>query len=291
MDCIYTISYSPLINSNSVEKIQPSKGIRQGDRYLLIFSFFVLSFLVERQSENLENYIGIQTHINDPKILFLMLTDDCIIFFKATPKACSSIDKVLHEYCAMFGELVNFHKSSIQDRVKRSTFFEVVLKSQKKLEAWKARFLSRAGKITLIETNLSSSPLHMMNCFKLTKRNNEDLDRININFLWQSNMRANGTKTFPLVAWNDINRPKSQGSLGIIKNEEFLLSWRIFTNYDSFWVRIVQDKYIKNNFFRISKKNGNSNVWKEIINHRKYVEADIKWCIGDGRKVCFWTDN
>ena len=187
-----------------------------------------------------------------------MFADDCIIFSKATPKACSSLNKVLHEYCAMFGQLVNFRKSSIQisnniqtatkrrlgealnillsndirkylrsliiqDRVKRSTFFEVVPKSQKKLAAWKARFLSRAGKITLIKTNLSSSPLHMMNCFKLTKRNNEDLDKININFLWQLNMGANGTKTFPLIAWDDINRPKSQGSLGIIKIEEFLL--------------------------------------------------------------------
>ena len=44
-------------------------------------------------------------------------------------------------------------------------------------------------------------------------------------------------------------------------------------------------------FFRISKKEGNAIIWKEIINHitiiweevinyRKYIEADLKWCIG-----------
>ena len=32
-------------------------------------------------------------------------------------------------------------------------------------------------------------------------------------------------------------------------------------------------------------------MWKEIINHRKYVRASLKWGIGDGRKVFFWTDN
>ena len=32
-------------------------------------------------------------------------------------------------------------------------------------------------------------------------------------------------------------------------------------------------------------------MWKEIVNHRKYVGAGLKWCIGDGRKVSFWTDN
>ena len=43
-------------------------------------------------------------------------------------------------------------------------------------------------------------------------------------------------------------------------------------------------------FFRISKKEGNAIIWKEIINHitiiweevinyRKYIGADLKWCI------------
>ena len=67
----------------------------------------------------------------------------------------------------------------IQGRVKRSTFSKVIFKSQKKLASWKACFLSRADKITLIKANLASSPLHVLNCFKLTKRNKEDLDRIN----------------------------------------------------------------------------------------------------------------
>ena len=85
----------------------------------------------------------------------------------------------------------------------------VVLRSQKKLASWKARFLSRAGKITLIKANLVSSPLHVMNCFKLTTRYNEYLYRINRNFLWPPNMGVNGTKAFPLVAWDDVCRPRN----------------------------------------------------------------------------------
>ena len=71
---------------------------------------------------------------------------------------------------------MNFHKAVVQ-------FSKIVLKSQKKLASWKARFLSRAGKIVLIKANLAISPLHAMNCFKLTKSNNEDLDKINRRFL------------------------------------------------------------------------------------------------------------
>ena len=83
------------------------------------------------------------------------------------------------------GETLNIHISNglskylgcpiIQGRVKRNTFSKVIFKSQKKLASWKACFLSRGDKITLIKANLESSPLHVLNCFKLTKRNNEDL--------------------------------------------------------------------------------------------------------------------
>ena len=99
-----------------------------------------------------------------PKFRSLCFPDDYIIFAKATLKVCSSINKVLHDFCSMFGQLVNFHKSSVQisnniqgamkrrlrealnipisngiskylgyqifqGRVKRSTFSEVILKS------------------------------------------------------------------------------------------------------------------------------------------------------------------
>ena len=86
--------------------------------------------------------------------------------------------------------------------------------------------------------------------------------------------------------------------LGIWKNEDVnrasiaKLGWRILTDNDSIWVRIIRDEYVKNNnFFRIPKRAGDSNVWKEIMNHRKYDGAGLKWCIGDGRKVSFWKDN
>ena len=59
-----------------------------------------------------------------------------------------------------------------------------------------------------------------MNCFKLTKINNEDLDGINRNFLRLPNMGVNVTKEFPLVAWDDVCRPKYEGGLGIKKNED-----------------------------------------------------------------------
>ena len=43
-----------------------------------------------------------------------MFADDWIIFSKVSPKACSNINKVLQDFCALSGQLVNLHKSSVQ---------------------------------------------------------------------------------------------------------------------------------------------------------------------------------
>ena len=88
----------------------------------------------------------------------------------------------------------------VQGRVNRSSFDEVVLKSQKKLASWKAQFLSRAGNVVLIKSNLECSHFHVMNYFKLTKCNNDDLDKINRKFLWAPNIGFKEAKGFPLVA-------------------------------------------------------------------------------------------
>ena len=101
-------------------------------------------------------------------------------------------------------------------------------------------FLLRVGKITIIKANLASSPLHVMNCFKLTKGNNEDLNRINMNFLCLPNMGINEIKVFPLVASDDVCRSKFEESLGIRKNNDVnkasitKLGWRILTDKVAF---------------------------------------------------------
>ena len=119
----------------------------------------------------------------------------------------------------------------------------------------------------------------------------------NRSFLWLSNVGSNESKGFPLIAWDDVCRPKSKEGLGIRSYEDVnkatitKLGWRILTDNDSIWARIKREKYIKNNnFFRIPKKKGDSIVWREVINHRKYIGVGLKWCIGDGRKVYFQTD-
>ena len=43
-----------------------------------------------------------------------MFADDCIIVAKASPKVCFNINKVLHDFCVMSDQLVNFYKFTVQ---------------------------------------------------------------------------------------------------------------------------------------------------------------------------------
>ena len=89
-----------------------------------------------------------------------------------------------------------------------------------------------------------------MNCFKFTKSNNEDLDKINRKFLWAPNIGFKEAKQFPLIAWDEAYRPKSKGGLGIRRNEYVnktaitKLGWRILTYKDRFWARIMRENML-----------------------------------------------
>lgn len=103
MECISTISYYLLINGSSKGKIQPSRGIRQGDPlspYIYILCVECLGRELFKQYEIPKNHLGIQTHRRSPRILFLMFANEYIIFSKCSHKACSNINNILH---SLFG--------------------------------------------------------------------------------------------------------------------------------------------------------------------------------------------
>ena len=66
---------------------------------------------------------------------------------------------------------------------------------------------------------MANPSLHLMNCFKLIRKNNKDLDSINKNFLYVPNMGVNETKVFSLVVWDDVYRLKFERGLRSYQKE------------------------------------------------------------------------
>lgn len=80
----------------------------------------------------------------------------------------------------------------IHERVNNTTFQNVVERTTNNLTKWKTNSLSKAGRVTLIQATLASTPMYSMQSFMLPKQNLDELDRINRNFCCNKNQQNRG---------------------------------------------------------------------------------------------------
>lgn len=57
--------------------------------------------------------IGFKICPRGSKIPCLMFADDSLVFCKATSSTCNKLKTILDDFCAMLGQLINFHKSGL----------------------------------------------------------------------------------------------------------------------------------------------------------------------------------
>jgi len=86
----------------------------------------------------------------------------------------------------------------------------VIEKCKKKLAKWKTRYLSRGGRLTLINTILDSLPTYMISLFPIPRGVIKRLDNIGRKFLWQGNKEK---KSFHLVKWKAVMTSKKNGGM------------------------------------------------------------------------------
>ena len=100
-----------------------------------------------------------------------------------------------------------------------------------------------------------------------------------------------------MVSWNKICKPKNLGGLGLRKievvNSSFLskLTWKLF-NHKCLWTEQMWAKYPVNETFFMAKPHPpDSWVWKCILQNRDQFHKGIRWKVGDGEHIKFWTDS
>ena len=100
------------------------------------------------------------------------------------------------------------------------------------------------------------------------------------------------------MAWKEVCKPKFLGGLGIrpanLFNNAALakLAWKIIKDHDNWWVQIIRQKYLRNsNFFQATKKDSGSMAWKSILDCRSLLLKGLRWSVGNGRCINFWTFN
>ncbi|XP_074301324.1 uncharacterized protein LOC141632703 [Silene latifolia] len=331
MMCVSSISSVVLINGNAKEVFRAERGLRQGDPlspYLFILCAEVLSNQMRRavMSNSLH---GIRIAPNASTISHLLFADDSIFFLKASEEEAGRVCTILRRYEEASGQSVNLEKTMVSfsrsvkegsrnniagclgveiveeqerylglptvvGRSKKPISNIIRDKLNKRLQGWRGKTLSRAGREVLIKAVANSLPTYVMSIFKLPANFCDELRSIVSRFWWG---HEECKRRISWVAWKRLCRPKDMGGLGFrdfFKMNQALLgkqACRLLTSQNCLWARLMQSKYYYGKSFLDAELGDNpSYTWRGIIGAREVLLKGLRRRIGDGCDTFVWRD-
>ena len=331
MQCICTVSYSFLLNGSAQGSVIPSRGIRQGDPlspYLFILCSEVLSGLcLKAQAEG--HLPGIRVALGSPRVNHLLFADDTMFFCRSDQKSCLTLMSILHKYEEASGQMINTEKSAITFSRKTSEEAKVLTKQILKIQkegglgkylglpelfgrkkkdlfnlildrirqralSWSSKFLSCAGKATLLQSVLASMPTYPMSCFKLPGSLCKRIQSALTRFWWDG---SDEKHKMAWISWSKLTLSKRDGGLGFRDitsfNDALLakISWRLLTKPSCLLAKILLGKYCNSSSFLDCKVSSSaSHGWRGICLGRDLLKSQLGKAIGNGQDTRIWDD-
>ncbi|CAL2262014.1 unnamed protein product [Prunus armeniaca] len=280
--CLHSVNFSVMINGRPRGKFSATRGVRQGDPlspFVFTLVIDVLSRLMEKAQEcNLIH--GMFTGRDNVEVSHLQFADDTIFLIGDKEEYWFNLLDLLDFFCLISGMKINKSKCSLVGFGHSPSFLNrlasgwgcavgdwpmmylglplggnprsigfwdpVFEKVQRRLQKWKRAFLSRGGRLTLIQAVLSSIPTYYMSLFKMPVSVINKLEKLMRSFLWEG---VEVGKRDHLVKWERVANSKEEGGLGVgslrEKNEALRAKWlwRLPKEPNSLWARVVKSKY------------------------------------------------
>ena len=253
-----------------------------------------------------------------------------MFFCQSSPSSCAKLKDILWEYEQASGQKINKEKSAITfssrtsaetienvkslmgiskeggngkylglpehfGRRKKDLFTAIVDRIRQRASSLLTRFLSRAGKLTMLKSVLTSIPTFSMSCFELPVSLCKRIQSVFTRFWWDN---PNGKRKMAWVAWDKLTKPKAGGGLGISDIQTFnqaLLAkqaWRLLTNPDSLLARVLLGKYCHSkSFIDIQVPAVCSHGWRSILHGRDLLKGNLGRVIGNGETTRIWKDS
>ena len=340
MNCVTSASMSILLNGSPLKPFKMERGLRQGDP-LSPYLFILVSEALVCLLKKAEDMNMIQAvHIGKEKVSMkhLQFADDMLIFAPQNTLCITNYFRILDVFAIMSGLTLNYSKSSfiswspdnhewakhiasqvgcrhstcpftylgfpLCDHMNKCSAWKPVMdKIQSRLATWKAKTLSRAGRLTLIKSVLNNLPIYYMSMFKMPKAVASRIVSIQRNFFW--GWPSGDRKGCPRIKWADIQLPKELGGLGVgnmmHKNLILLFKWwwRFSESDQPLWKKILKSvheikglKASSDAFSKVADGTWAQLMSKDIDSTRitSIIEESMLVKVGNGNSVRFWQD-
>ncbi|XP_058732794.1 uncharacterized protein LOC131604367 [Vicia villosa] len=251
--CIFTNSLSVLVNGSTTKDFRVEKGLRQGDPLSPFVFVLVMEVLMElmKRSKEIGEFRGFRYKENK-EVDLLQFTDGTIILAEGDTANLWSMKAILRCFEMMSRLRVNFHKINLYGinvgdwyleaassfltckvgtlpfkflgvRVgdsprKLSMWKDLLAMFRKRLNVWRGRYLSMAGRVELINSVLNAIPIFSLSFYKAPKKVLQDIKYIQSKFLWGG---VDIDKPIHWVIWDTVCKSRKEGGLGV-RNVEIM---------------------------------------------------------------------
>ncbi|KAK6149255.1 hypothetical protein DH2020_016780 [Rehmannia glutinosa] len=329
--CISTSSFSSLLNGQQFGSLNPTRGIWQGDplsSHLFILCLEVFSLILQDLQATGAIH-GIAVNKNAPTISHLFFADDTLLFGHATVQEATTLQFAIGLYESASGQRINREKSGIlfspatpmgiRNRIccilnipevaghgkylglafviganKQQIFSDIIDRIWGKIHGWKEKYLSQAGRLTLIQAVIQSIPTYAMSCFKLPDNIIAKIQSMTARFLWSCDP---GKNSLHWRRWDEICKNKKEGSLGLRNLKAFNMAllckqaWRLLSCPSSLLARVFRAKYYPHSsLLDASLGNRPSWSWRSIFGNIALLKIGCRRQIRSGSSTSMWRD-
>jgi hypothetical protein len=221
MERVTLVGYRIKVNGQLLDGFKPKRGLRQGDSltpYLFLICAKGFSALLQ-QAEEEGKIVGVEVCQSAPSVSHLLFADDSLILIRTTEGDAKHLRDILDLYECCSGQMINKAKSTVLfsrntnvhrkaevcrllhitretlnerylrlpaqvGRSKSGTFAYIKDRIWQRIQGWKEKFLSWAGKEILIKAVAQAIPTFAMGCFNLTKSFCDKVSKMICRYWW-----------------------------------------------------------------------------------------------------------
>lgn len=161
----------------------------------------------------------------------------------------------------------------------------IVARVEARLNMWKARVLSQAGKVILIRSVIESTLLYYMTTTSLHKSVIAKIQSAIKRFHWGGKKN----RYLAYLRWEVVTAPKERGGLGIrdlhLLNKALVMKklWKLVVGSKALWVGIMPAKYHPNGaLWHTNRTYQCTQLWRTMMEARETLAPALKWVVGDG---------